>query len=60
MGIQNNIVNQMHAEGRFCFVWTLDDLRFMRDFIEQGNFDGILTNYPTILSYYHYVYHNND
>ncbi len=59
MGIQTSAVQQMHNENRFCFVWTLDDPQFMREFILQGQFDGILTNYPTLLSYYHYVYHNN-
>jgi glycerophosphoryl diester phosphodiesterase len=45
----------MHAEGRLAFTWTLDDANYIEEFINAGEFDGILTNYPTIVSYYHYI-----
>lgn len=54
-GTQNANVQQMQAEGRKAFVWTLDQTEYIEEFINQGEFDGILTNYPTIVSYYHYI-----
>jgi len=54
-GIQTDAVRQMHAEGRLAFTWTLDDANYIEEFINTGEFDGILTNYPTIVSYYHYI-----
>jgi glycerophosphoryl diester phosphodiesterase len=54
-GIQSADVQQMHAEGRLVFTWTLDKTNYIEQFINEGEFDGILTNYPTIVSYYHYI-----
>lgn len=54
-GTQNSNVQQMQAEGRLAFTWTLDEASYIEEFINTGEFDGILTNYPTIVSYYHYI-----
>ena len=54
-GTQTANVQQMQAEGRLVFTWTLDDANYIEAFINDGEFDGILTNYPTIVSYYHYI-----
>ncbi|MEJ2104145.1 MAG: glycerophosphodiester phosphodiesterase family protein, partial [Ignavibacteriaceae bacterium] len=54
-GLQTAEVQQMQAEGRKVFTWTLDDASYIEEFINQGQFDGILTNYPTIVSYYYYI-----
>ncbi len=54
-GTQTAEVQQMHAEGRLVFTWTLDESSYIEEFINEGEFDGILTNYPTIVSYYHYI-----
>ena len=43
------------AEGRKIFAWTLDESSYIEEFINEGLFDGILTNYPTIVSYYYYI-----
>ena len=48
-------VDAMHAQNRKVFCWTLDNESFIKKYIDQGNFDGILTNYPTIVSYHHYI-----
>ena len=45
----------MHVEGRRAFVWTLDVQEFIQQFIERGTYDGILTNYPMLVAYHHYV-----
>lgn len=54
LGDQTPEVDAMKAEGRTVFVWTLDEPQFIRDFINQTRFDGILSNYPSVVAYYHY------
>lgn len=55
MGTQNRNVASMHAEGRFAVTWTLDHAEYIQEFIRNGHFDGILTNYPSLVAYYYYV-----
>jgi glycerophosphoryl diester phosphodiesterase len=55
LGLQNDIVKQVQSEGRRVFVWTLDVPDYINQFINQGYFDGILSNYPSLVAYYHYV-----
>ncbi len=54
LGDQRAEVNAMKAEGRTVFVWTLDEPQFIREFIDQTRFDGILSNYACVVAYYHY------
>jgi glycerophosphoryl diester phosphodiesterase len=54
LGTVNDEVAAMHAEGRRAFVWTLDQPTFIAEFLRDGDFDGILTNYPTLVAYYAY------
>lgn len=64
MGLQESEVLKMHGQGRKCLVWTLDVPKFTEIYATYGGtdatrrFDGLLTNYPSILAYYHYVRHN--
>ncbi len=55
LGTQNDLVTQMHAEGRLAVCWTIDAIPWIRDFLNEGNFDGLLTNYPYVVAYYHYI-----
>jgi glycerophosphoryl diester phosphodiesterase len=55
LGTQDALVAQMHAEGRKVLSWTLDHAGYIQEFIRQGNFDGLLTNYPSLVAYYYYV-----
>jgi glycerophosphoryl diester phosphodiesterase len=48
-------VAAMAAAGLRSFVWTLDDPRYIEEFIARGTYDGILTNYPTAVAYAYYV-----
>jgi glycerophosphoryl diester phosphodiesterase len=48
-------VQQMQAQNRKVYCWTLDNEAFIKKYITEGNFDGILTNYPTIVAYHHYL-----
>jgi glycerophosphoryl diester phosphodiesterase len=54
-GIQSSEVSQIQGQGRKAFVWTIDDPNTVSEFISQGNFDGLLSDYPTIVAYYYYV-----
>ena len=54
-GLQLESVREIHAEGRKAFVWTLDEPSFIQSFINEGEFDGILTNQPTLVAYHHYI-----
>lgn len=64
LGLQQEEVVKMHEQGRKCLVWTLDVPKFTEIYTSYGGadvtrrFDGLLTNYPSILAYYHYVRHN--
>jgi glycerophosphoryl diester phosphodiesterase len=55
LGLLTSDVNTMHAQNRKVFCWTLDNEGFIKKYVREGDFDGILTNYPTIVSYYHYL-----
>ena len=55
MGTQNDQVRAFQAEGRRAFTWTLDDPRFIEQYIREGVFDGILTNYPMAVAYQYYI-----
>ncbi len=55
LGLLDDRVNTMHSFGTRCFVWTLDATELVKTFIIKGNFDGIVTNYPSIVAYEYYT-----
>jgi len=55
LGLQSAEANIMHSEGRRVFTWTLDDSQFIKVYLEDGNFDGILSNYPSIVAYEYFI-----
>lgn len=55
LGLQQAEIKAMHAQNRKVYCWTLDKTEFIKKYINEGDFDGILSNYPTILSYHHYL-----
>jgi glycerophosphoryl diester phosphodiesterase len=55
LGMQNDAVQTMHDEGRRVITWTMDDPQFIQQYIKEGDFDGMVTNYPTLLAYYYYA-----
>ncbi|HVF81739.1 MAG TPA: glycerophosphodiester phosphodiesterase [Flavisolibacter sp.] len=55
LGLQNAEVDAVHAEGRKAFVWTLDLPGSIGDFLTNGRFDGILSNYPSAVAYNYYA-----
>ncbi len=55
LGTQNELVTQVQAEGRIAICWTIDLPGYINQFIRDGQFDGLLTNYPSTVAYYHYI-----
>ena len=55
LGSQTNAVRQMHDEGRMAITWTVDQDQFIQEFINNSEFDGFVTNYPTVVAYYNYA-----
>ncbi len=49
LGIQSTEVARMHAEGRRVVSWTIDTQDILAQFLREGDFDGIVTNYPTVV-----------
>ena len=54
-GTQLSNVATMHAEGRRVVTWTLDVAGYVQEYLAQGDFDGILTNYSPMVAFYHYT-----
>ena len=55
MGTLISDVRSLHNESKRAFVWTLDQAQFIQQFINESEFDGILTNYPTIVASLYYA-----
>jgi glycerophosphoryl diester phosphodiesterase len=55
LGPQTDEVLAMQAQGRTVYVWTLDEPKFIEQFISEGRFEGILSNYSPVVAYYHYT-----
>ena len=55
LGTQNELVQQMHNEGRVVICWTIDNPAWIEDYLYNGLFDGLLTNFPFVVSHYHYI-----
>jgi glycerophosphoryl diester phosphodiesterase len=55
LGLIDDRVNAMHSSGYRCFVWTIDATELVRSFVKKGSFDGIVTNYPSIVAYEYYT-----
>jgi glycerophosphoryl diester phosphodiesterase len=53
-GFQEASVAAMHAKGKRAFVWTLDVPKLISYCLNEGSFDGIVTNRPSIAAYYYY------
>lgn len=55
LGLQNELVTSMQAQGRRVFVWTMDIPANIRQYIYEGRFNGILSNYPSAVAFYYYA-----
>jgi glycerophosphoryl diester phosphodiesterase len=55
LGYNTGGVNQMHSEGKRVITWTMDEGEFIKEYIENAEFDGMVTNYPTLVAFHHYT-----
>jgi glycerophosphoryl diester phosphodiesterase len=55
LGLQQEEIKKLQSQNKKAFCWTLDNNAFIKKYINEGNFDGILTNYPTLVAYHHYL-----
>lgn len=55
LGLLTDRVQSIQAQQKRVYVWTLDEPQFIRRFIDRSYFDGILTNYPTVVAYEYYT-----
>jgi glycerophosphoryl diester phosphodiesterase len=53
-GTQNSEVEQLHSQGKLAITWTVNVPALTRQYLTDGIFDGMLTDYPTELAYYYY------
>jgi glycerophosphoryl diester phosphodiesterase len=53
-GLQNSEVQQLHTQGKLAITWSVNVPGLMYQYLEEGMFDGMLTDYPTLLAYYYY------
>jgi glycerophosphoryl diester phosphodiesterase len=54
--VQNDNVALVHAQGRQAFVWTVDVPEFITEFVKEGHFDGILSNFPSCVAFNYYAH----
>jgi len=54
LGILEAETTEAHAQNIRVVTWTLDDPGGMNEVITQSRYDGILTNYPSMLAYTFY------
>lgn len=54
LGTLDAEVAEAHSRNMKVVTWTVDLNTVMRKYLSIGNFDGILTNYPSILAYEFY------
>lgn len=55
LGTLDAEVSEAHSLGMRVVTWTLDINSVINTYLQLGNFDGILTNYPSILAYEFYT-----
>jgi glycerophosphoryl diester phosphodiesterase len=53
-GTQNSAVASLHAQGKKAVTWTVNIPGQMYQYLSEGIFDGMLTDYCTLLAYYYY------
>ena len=55
LGLQNDEVSRMQSQGRRAFVWTMDVSENILQYMREGRFNGILSNYPSLVAYHYYA-----
>lgn len=55
LGMLDAEVQNLKSKGKKSVVWTLDDPAFIYKYVNESSFDGILTNYPSLVAYEYYM-----
>lgn len=55
-GLQLPVVTAMQQRGKSVIVWTVDLHDKIEEFIRDGKFNGIVSNRPSMVSYYYYIH----
>ncbi|NTS39339.1 glycerophosphodiester phosphodiesterase [Flavisolibacter sp. BT320] len=55
LGLQDTEVQRQQAAGRRVFTWTMDNQKNISQYIREGKFNGILSNYPSLVAYTYYA-----
>ena len=53
-GTQNEETARAHSLGMRAFTWTLNSEEFIVSFMKNGNFDGMITDYPAFPVFHYY------
>jgi glycerophosphoryl diester phosphodiesterase len=48
-------VNRAHSLGIRVYSWTLNDKNIIRNYLENGQFDGMISDYPSYIIYDYYT-----
>jgi glycerophosphoryl diester phosphodiesterase len=64
-GTQEEEVARMHEAGKKVFVWSLDNKMMIDWYVDEGDFDGLITNTPTVAAFWYFtsdskIAHNKD
>ena len=54
-GLQKDEVNYIHSQGKKAFVWTIDKAKHIKEFMNEGDYDGMVSNYACLAAYYYYT-----
>lgn len=54
LGIDKSTISSAQRNQVKVFTWTLDEEQVINRYITTYNYDGILTNYPSLVAYYYY------
>jgi glycerophosphoryl diester phosphodiesterase len=55
LGLQEEELAQVHSEGRKSIAWTMEEPEFIKLYVNEGHFDGILSNRPSLVAFYYYA-----
>jgi len=53
-GFSYEDVDKVHASGKLAVTWTVNLPSAMQEVIDGKKLDGVLTDFPTLASYYYY------
>ncbi len=48
-------VKTIQAKGKKVFIWTVDKASRVKQYVTESGYDGVLSNYPSVVAFYHYI-----